>query len=480
MFTKTPAGERARVNQTLLIDSLSASYLFLARHQLDGRNEMDAIWHVRDDYYARLLLQSHSESWGVPFNLRALYCQLKDTPPLLHLKSDETLLQELTGLIANGDVLVFQEANYLVDKQDPSSFQLQPMAGSSQKAVKRAKASSPSSNNPGPGVTQPTSQGGKAAPLVASDVPWENQIWSDTSVAEKLLVSVGWGFSEVSELLQDVAAWESDTSETFDQIGADPSTPEPIRFAAAALKLPARIGTGLVSGVAGLGDLIINPDTRNSLKDGVVKLYQDPELRAQIAQDFVNQPPHEIASDVLVIAADIAMGGKGAAKLGTKVNKTTPDVPVTKSTTTVSKQSSKLAKQSDEYAALINSNKPWSWESFTDGASLTIKEKRAIKADAIARGLIPDIPYKVGTKYPDFEAAGLIEKLDELPPELWKQSDYKQFKWLDSRIPGGKPEGFTWHHSEIPGRMELVPFGPHNSINHSGGRSKGNWADAKR
>ncbi|TCI05631.1 HNH endonuclease [Corallincola luteus] len=174
------------------------------------------------------------------------------------------------------------------------------------------------------------------------------------------------------------------------------------------------------------------------------------------------------------------MGGKGAAKLGTKVNKTTPDVPVTKSTTTVSKQSSKLAKQSDEYAALINSNKPWSWESFTDGASLTIKEKRAIKADAIARGLIPDIPYKVGTKYPDFEAAGLIEKLDELPPELWKQSDYKQFKWLDSRIPGGKPEGFTWHHSEIPGRMELVPFGPHNSINHSGGRSKGNWADAKR
>ncbi|MCG7541635.1 hypothetical protein L1D59_18665 [Pseudoalteromonas piscicida] len=28
--------------------------------------------------------------------------------------------------------------------------------------------------------------------------------------------------------------------------------------------------------------------------------------------------------------------------------------------------------------------------------------------------------------------------------------------------------------------MELVPFGPHNMINHQGGRSKGHWAYSKR
>ena len=126
---------------------------------------------------------------------------------------------------------------------------------------------------------------------------------------------------------------------------------------------------------------------------------------------------------------------------------------------------SKLAQQSHAYTELVNSNKPWSWKDFPEGDKLTVKQKKAIKTEAIDQGLIPDIQYKGSTKYPDFESAGLIEKVDELPEELWKESDYKQFKWLDSRIEGGRPEGYTWHHSEISGRMELVPFGPHNSIN---------------
>jgi hypothetical protein len=141
---------------------------------------------------------------------------------------------------------------------------------------------------------------------------------------------------------------------------------------------------------------------------------------------------------------------------------------------------SNLTAQSDKYAELVNSNKPWSWQDFPEGELLTVKQKREIRAHAIERGLIPDIPYKPGTKYPDFEAVKLVERVDTLPEELWKSSDYKQFKWLDSRIPGGRPKGYTWHHSEVPGRMELVPFGPHNSINHKGGRSKDHWADAKR
>ena len=31
-------------------------------------------------------------------------------------------------------------------------------------------------------------------------------------------------------------------------------------------------------------------------------------------------------------------------------------------------------------------------------------------------------------------------------------------------------------HTEMPGQMELVPFGIHNVFNHQGGRSKGHWA----
>jgi hypothetical protein len=83
---------------------------------------------------------------------------------------------------------------------------------------------------------------------------------------------------------------------------------------------------------------------------------------------------------------------------------------------------------------------------------------------------------KPGTKYPDFEGAGLVERVEQLPEELWNATDRKQFDWLDSRIEGGRPEGTTWHHSEIDGRMELVPFGIHNIINHKGGRSLGNWS----
>ncbi|WP_420802072.1 HNH endonuclease [Tumebacillus flagellatus] len=83
---------------------------------------------------------------------------------------------------------------------------------------------------------------------------------------------------------------------------------------------------------------------------------------------------------------------------------------------------------------------------------------------------------KPGTQYPDFEKAGVIQKVDELPESMWQSSDSAQFEWLDSRIPGGRPKGTTWHHSEIPGRMELVPFGVHNITFHKGGRSPGLWA----
>ena len=73
----------------------------------------------------------------------------------------------------------------------------------------------------------------------------------------------------------------------------------------------------------------------------------------------------------------------------------------------------------------------------------------------------------------------LLEPFLGFSKEMWRLSDSEQFKWLDEKI-GGHVNGYTWHHTEIPGKMELVPTGIHNIITHNGGRTKGMWADAPR
>jgi LysM repeat protein len=134
----------------------------------------------------------------------------------------------------------------------------------------------------------------------------------------------------------------------------------------------------------------------------------------------------------------------------------------------------------EEYARLVNADKNWSWQkNVTGGADLTAAEKAAIKQRAVQLGLIPDVPCKPGTRFPDFDAAGALDRAESLPEWLWKATDKDQFDWLDAKI-GGRPPGMTWHHSEIPGRMELVPFGIHNVTSHSGGRAPGMWAEAPR
>lgn len=131
------------------------------------------------------------------------------------------------------------------------------------------------------------------------------------------------------------------------------------------------------------------------------------------------------------------------------------------------------------YADAVATNRPWSWADNFSG-SFTGGERSAIRQEAITRGLVTEVPMKPGTRYPDFNAAGLVARTDELPQDLWLRGDTAQFNWLDSRIPGGRPEGYTWHHTETPGKMELVPFGEHNINSHIGGRSPGHWAHAPR
>lgn len=136
------------------------------------------------------------------------------------------------------------------------------------------------------------------------------------------------------------------------------------------------------------------------------------------------------------------------------------------------------------YKGHVDSNKPWSWDdSIPGGDSLSSAQKRKIKEMAVTKGHIPEIEVtKVeGMRYgfADFAGAGVVEETVQLPEKFWKLSDKEQFKWLDERI-GGTRKGMTWHHTEVPGKMELVPFGIHNITPHNGGRTAGMWADAPR
>lgn len=131
------------------------------------------------------------------------------------------------------------------------------------------------------------------------------------------------------------------------------------------------------------------------------------------------------------------------------------------------------------YAVNVHSNKKWSWEKNVPGGQATKGKRQQIKARAVELGLIPDVQVQQqpGMKFgvADFRSAGLVRMTVELPEDMWKLSNAEQFKWLDAQIEN-RPAGYVWHHSEIPGRMELVPYGVHNIVAHNGGRSPGMWA----
>ncbi len=51
---------------------------------------------------------------------------------------------------------------------------------------------------------------------------------------------------------------------------------------------------------------------------------------------------------------------------------------------------------------------------------------------------------------------------------------------IDDLAKGITPDGFTWHHHQDDGIMQLIPFGEHNLWNHNGGRTSGFWAEGGR
>lgn len=93
---------------------------------------------------------------------------------------------------------------------------------------------------------------------------------------------------------------------------------------------------------------------------------------------------------------------------------------------------------------------------------------------------VPEFPFKIAI---------------EVPKELWKSGDVHIFKYCTKELRNEiktNPEmikqytpqqleqimngdayikGLTWHHSEVPGRMELVPTRIHALSNHTGGNT---------
>ncbi|MEM5314781.1 RHS repeat-associated core domain-containing protein [Paraburkholderia sp. JHI869] len=151
-----------------------------------------------------------------------------------------------------------------------------------------------------------------------------------------------------------------------------------------------------------------------------------------------------------------------------------------------------------KYAEKVNSHEKWGWEDFATDLSEGQKEK--IRKQAIDEKLVPYVPYKpmkdefgndmldadnnvIFSQYPDFSkvvmpdgrVVSVIEKTFDMPKHLWQEDDNVHFREANENA-GGKKPYVTWHHSEIGGRLERVPLGWHNMINHIGGRSEGHWA----
>ena len=136
------------------------------------------------------------------------------------------------------------------------------------------------------------------------------------------------------------------------------------------------------------------------------------------------------------------------------------------------------------YAEVSNSNQYWSWDDIIYGGEfLSRKQRAAIKNHAVSSGAIPDVKViehddmRYGVA--DFESAGLVVHTCILPEDLWHKSNVAQFQWLNEQIGGAVP-GYTWHHTETPGVMQLVPFGIHNITTHNGGRTYGQWVYIQR
>lgn len=112
-----------------------------------------------------------------------------------------------------------------------------------------------------------------------------------------------------------------------------------------------------------------------------------------------------------------------------------------------------------------------------------------------------DVPFKEKTVTTDTgeEVTGVFPEFEsvfdaQLPEDLYKESDRKQFaecnrqlkekvmsdpeyakqfteEQLEQIMNGDTPDGYTWHHNEETGKMQLVKSETHARTGHTGGRA---------
>ncbi|MGF1701548.1 hypothetical protein L4D09_14730 [Photobacterium makurazakiensis] len=118
MMTGSPV-EQAKLHRMMIVDALGFCYILLPCGQNLDRKLGMREYRFKDKYWARLLLQSHHNRWGYRFELRKLYLSVLPCP-LIHHKSDQTILNELSDRIACGDLWVYKVNHLLSLSSSPS------------------------------------------------------------------------------------------------------------------------------------------------------------------------------------------------------------------------------------------------------------------------------------------------------------------------------------------------------------------------
>lgn len=80
---------------------------------------------------------------------------------------------------------------------------------------------------------------------------------------------------------------------------------------------------------------------------------------------------------------------------------------------------------------------------------------------------LPEELYEASNKQQFDYANNELKNRVESEPELASQFDEEQLEQISN---GDKPDGCTWHHSEEPGKLELVDTEIHDKTGHTGGQ----------
>jgi hypothetical protein len=138
-----------------------------------------------------------------------------------------------------------------------------------------------------------------------------------------------------------------------------------------------------------------------------------------------------------------------------------------------------------KYAAEVKANEPYQWADIAPG--LSRRQVKYIREYAKEKGLVKVAPVN-GSRVPDFTghiyktAEGKVLDNVQLPKDLWNVPKERQFRYLNNQLFGTSetPKGYTWHHTEQPGKMQLVEYGIHSATDHVGGESVGGWSTYRR